>query len=255
MQKIRNRKVVAGFTLIELLVVIAIIGILASMLLPALGSAKKKAHQAKCVSNQKQLGLGVLVYAGDYDDSFPCGFFAANEALTTNSTIWFKILLPYVATTNMYKCPGVVDSVAKYAWLPYPVDYVVNSHIIWPNQNGPAVKVSAVEPAADFLLTTEDSRSMNNFNWSASDFDWTRNNWNFGSTYGVGLTRHGRTAAASAADGHVTVVKVPVRDAQAASAVVPDLGQIADCKTGTPLWTPTLQPLLYVRKTSVGAGF
>ena len=255
MNSYRPRPFGRAFTLIELLVVIAIIGVLASLLLPALGAAKKKAHQTKCLSNQKQLGLGFLVYAGDYNDSFLCGNFAANAPLGTDPTIWFKLLLPYVSTTNLYRCPGVVDSTPTYVSLPYPVDYVVNSHIIWPSANGPAVKVSAVEPAPDFLLTTEDSRSMNNFNWSAGDFDWTRNHWNFGSTYGAGLTRHGRTAVAGAADGHAVILKVPTRDPQAASDIVPDLGEIGDCQQGVALWTPALKPVLYVRKNSVGAGF
>jgi prepilin-type N-terminal cleavage/methylation domain-containing protein len=65
-QRVGKSPAPAGFTLIELLVVIAIIAILAAMLLPALSKAKQQAQGAQCISDQKQLTTGWIMYAGDY---------------------------------------------------------------------------------------------------------------------------------------------------------------------------------------------
>jgi prepilin-type N-terminal cleavage/methylation domain-containing protein len=66
-QIVRSR---AAFTLIELLVVVAIIGVLASLLLPALANAKTKGRSTGCINNLRQIGIGMQMYADDHDGYF-----------------------------------------------------------------------------------------------------------------------------------------------------------------------------------------
>jgi prepilin-type N-terminal cleavage/methylation domain-containing protein/prepilin-type processing-associated H-X9-DG protein len=79
-----------GFTLIELLVVIAIIAILASMLLPALAKAKGKAMQTACLSNIKQLSLGMVMYCGEFDEVFPAYASQNARGNAWEDWIWYQ---------------------------------------------------------------------------------------------------------------------------------------------------------------------
>ncbi len=123
-----------GFTLIELLVVIAIIAILAAILFPVFAKAREKARQTACLSNTKQLAIGLLMYCQDFDDELPYQFNSDGYPGYTWYRYWYETAEPYIKNTQIFSCPSsgfkysfTGNRASDYGWnqnhLPYRYPY------------------------------------------------------------------------------------------------------------------------------------
>lgn len=115
---LRRRKVLAAFTLLELLVVVAIIAILAALLLPLLNRSKASAHNAVCVSQLRQLGIAVRIYAEDNNGRLPKAEKLPSHPMRAEITLprICDVLSPYVgkntdtnSSSHVFHCPSDND--------------------------------------------------------------------------------------------------------------------------------------------------
>jgi prepilin-type N-terminal cleavage/methylation domain-containing protein len=154
-----------GFTLIELLVVIAIIAILAAILFPVFAQAREQARQSTCLSNFKQIGLGVMMYVQDWDECYPNNRLAqlsgggeCNQKMIT----WKTATVPYVKNIAVYKCPsnpknnlGDETRNAESLGFPtFPISYAYNGSALWSAAATKEVNTlaSVPEPARYLML-------------------------------------------------------------------------------------------------------
>lgn len=171
-----------GFTLIELLVVIAIIAILAAILFPVFAQAKEAAKKTVCVSNQKQIGLGIMMYLTDNDDVYPQSQYGIGDTQVS----WSAVVYPYIkngktyinantgimqqwAEDGMWRCPSAPQQSYNYG---------VHLDLFADNWNGGTRAVapaSAVDMPADKIVEME--KGKNDASWGYLQFvtwqwDW-----------------------------------------------------------------------------------
>ncbi len=130
-----RRAIPSGFTLIELLVVIAILGILASILMPVFTRARGKGRQASCISNLKQIGLALHMYADDHDEMFPL------DATSGPCSFWYERLDPYIKNRQVGTCLQLGETSRTLVGMdhPYLWTYAMSSCMCRPDMWGDTV--------------------------------------------------------------------------------------------------------------------
>jgi prepilin-type N-terminal cleavage/methylation domain-containing protein/prepilin-type processing-associated H-X9-DG protein len=155
-----------GFTLIELLVVIAVIAILAAILFPVFAQAREKARQAACLSNERQIGLALMQYTQDNNETYPSGPFLAPVDGTATGLGWAGLCWPYVKSTQVYQCPDDADVTQTATPQATPVSYSLNSNAAESTQSdfsAPASTVLLCEVTGSVVQVTDISEGTSGY--------------------------------------------------------------------------------------------
>jgi prepilin-type N-terminal cleavage/methylation domain-containing protein/prepilin-type processing-associated H-X9-DG protein len=175
----------AGFTLIELLVVIAIIAILAAILFPVFAQAREKARQITCLSNQKQIGLALMQYVQDYDETYPMDQWYTPVG---DQVRWFDAVNPYIKNGNKFAFNGRVNG-SGGVWScpsfpsPQMAEYGVHLYVFpdgaasWNGYAQPkTVSMAAIDAPADRVAVVEKGQNDGNDSWLTfvpDEWNWT----------------------------------------------------------------------------------
>jgi prepilin-type N-terminal cleavage/methylation domain-containing protein/prepilin-type processing-associated H-X9-DG protein len=188
-----------GFTLIELLVVIAIIAILAAILFPVFAQAREKARQTACLSNLKQIGLGLQMYAQDYDETLPSSWMNNGPAgpggdpgmstAATPSNTWQWMILPYIKNDQVYICPSNRFNARQNLrpiWngtpaVSAPLNYVPNRSVIKQLKLDGLSRLAALDRPAESIAIVENRSRWADATWfhacRAMDANNIMRNW------------------------------------------------------------------------------
>ena len=166
-----------AFTLIELLVVIAIIAILAAILFPVFAQAKLAAKKTVAISNQKQIGLAIIMYAGDYDDIYP-----REDGCTLNDAINPAFNTLPAGTDPTPNCTGSPSYAFRdnhYSWQKWVVPYTKSIGLFLdPVQKGDAFAWGTYgELEGGYMLNIAITGALNTWNVSPTATNQLRNSW------------------------------------------------------------------------------
>jgi prepilin-type N-terminal cleavage/methylation domain-containing protein/prepilin-type processing-associated H-X9-DG protein len=211
-----------GFTLIELLVVIAIIAILASILFPVFSRARENARRSSCLSNLKQIGLGIMQYTQDYDEKFPpnsyqsgqlqsdpampgAKFLSGTSGSGDHRMTWMDFVQPYLKSTQIMVCPSASDLTrASYG---YQAAFGGDSnncanYILGCSKTWSPISMAEVNRSAEVIMVSEYQKSIVSYLLMPPYYFYSLNNSYAGYTPDqVGVHLDGSNALY--ADGHV----------------------------------------------------
>jgi len=185
-----------GFTLIELLVVVSIIAILAAILFPVFARARENARRTSCLSNLKQIGLGMMQYVQDNDERYPTYFYGSDAGSTAGpdaahggnwypstsvNWYWQNMIFPYVKSVQVFICPSSPLAKAAYKvptgiYGPYATQYGANG-VSSGAQIGPIVNgkwgasglhSSALAAPSKTYMIMDASLFVMDWNWAVS---------------------------------------------------------------------------------------
>lgn len=217
----------SAFTLIELLVVIAIIAILAAILFPVFAQAREKARQTQCLSNEKQIGLGILMYVEDNDSMYPPS--ESWQWKNGDNEDWATMVLPYIKTAQnggwtisggVFSCPDNLNiwAVGNPGGTVPNGQYVVRNDVFVPHDsycapatpgatcfNPPSTNESKIPDTSDIIMMWEPGANKGSGGCAApGGYGPGQCGWAFtgNNTYGVPMT--GGVAPTQNAGGWVT---------------------------------------------------